>query len=90
MRGLDYHTATVVATASTASHLHHKLKGALRGPEVGGGEEVVGIEDSDGADPSEVEALGDYLCTNKDVGLVVLEAVNDAFKGTLGGRGVAI
>ena len=55
-------------TARTATDLRHHHESMLVGPEVGVVEHGVGIEDTHDGHTVEVEALGDHLCTDEEVG----------------------
>ena len=74
---LDYHLALLPFSSGTATHLLHELETTFKRPEIREREHIVGIEDSNGLDMVEVEAFGDHLGANKDVGLAVFELVED-------------
>ena len=83
------HTLILSATRTTC-HLRHQRKGTFRGAEVGRKEQIIGIENTHHSHTTEVEALGDHLRADKDVGLPRLEGMDDTVVGTLRGDRIAV
>ena len=87
---LDDDFTLLALTSSPTRHLRHQLEAALMGTEIGEREHVVGVEDTYYLHRVEVQTLGDHLGAYKDVGLMVLESLQNALVVVFRARGVEV
>ena len=85
----DNQSATVLTTCS-ATDLRHHHEGMFVGAEIGVVEHRIGIEDTHDGDAIEVEALGNHLRADKDIGTTCGEVIDDTFVGLTGAGGVEV
>ena len=76
--GLDNDLALFAFAACATRHLSHQLEAALVGTEVGERKHVVGVKDAHHLHRVEVQSFCDHLRTHEDVGLMVLESLQNA------------
>lgn len=89
--GLDVDFAGEVAAAGASGDLCDELEGAFGGAEVvGDGEGAIGGEDANEGDIGEVEALGNHLGAEEDVGLFGAEGGEEFVVAMAAGGGVGI
>ena len=87
---LDNDGATGGVTTGATGDLGDLLEGTFVGAEIGIGYEVVGRKDADDGDIVKIEALGDHLSADEDVGATVFEVVEDFEVAVFAGGGVEI
>ena len=80
----------LAATSGSSADLRHHHEGMLIGPEIGLVEHGVGIEDAHDGHLVEVEALGDHLGANEQVGTSGTEVADDALVGLARTGGVEV
>ena len=88
--GLDDDLAPQDASPGAPRHLGQQLESPLPGAKVGQVDDRVGGDDAHQGHAGQVQALGDHLCADHDVGLAVDKAIEDLFVGQLAPRGVQI
>ena len=88
--GLDEDFALDVAAPGAARHLGQQLKGPLARAEIGQVQAEVGVDDADQRDVGKVQALGDHLGADQDVGLAGAEIAQDAAVILLALEGVGV
>ena len=73
--GLNDDVGVLMATIGAADDLSEKLKSAFFGGEIWEGETGIGLDDAEGGEEGEIEALGDGLGADDDVDVAVLDFV---------------
>ena len=68
-------TTAAIAPASSTADLHHQLKGALVGAEVGDAHQAVSAQHTDDAHTTEVEPLGQHLRADEHLCIPLLKVV---------------
>jgi len=87
---LEEHASLTLTATGTPCHLRHHLEGTFVGTEIRLVEHRVSCKDSHDADMFEIQALRDHLRTDKDIGAMSGEVVDDLFVGSTGAGGVEI
>ena len=87
---LDDHRTRHLLASRTTAHLRHNLEGALKSPEVGETDEIVGTQHPDHRHAVEIQTLCNHLSTNKNISLVLLKIGDDFLVTVFGTGGVHI
>ena len=87
---LQNNRTTFIPSPCSSAYLHHQLESTLVSPEIGIVHQVIGIQDSNNTDISEIQPFRQHLRSDKDLRLSFLEVGNDAFVSRTGTRRIEI